>query len=624
MSPKVSIIIPYGYNPLLKGIFFIKKNIKPFLRDKKYEVIIVDNSNFEEDVVENFYQLKKLGCKILPFPFKFSYPAIYNYAAKFSSGEFLVFLDTYSFLKKVYIDKMISNFLKFKDLDVALVNSINLTISEKIETKVFLVLNFIYYFLKPLKFLYYFIKTKRNTNRFYNILLKLIIYNLYILVNFYFSFLKKEKNNFVEIKNLEELASQKISLITIKKHIFEKLNGFDEEYNNFYYKYDLLMKATTLGYKVLKDNSIKVLYIDSFNLGHFKYNKFPKIYDEKIFLNKWVKKNNNNDKILVIKLMSMGDVIMCSSVIKALKEKFPKYKIVVVSLEPWSEVFDGLPFIDELITIKKTMLPNLAPYKIYDLITAKFVKEFEWFKVYQLNCLDHYPEYRRTSLHLCDFYASMAKVYPLKDPRYYINIESRNIYKIEDILKNLGLKDKQFIVAHTNAGWRLKNWEEKKWLELLEKIHKKYGLYVIIVGGKDEAKGISSGYIFNLAGKLSIKETAALIKKSQLFIGLDSGPMHLASAVDIPVVALFGNTHPKTSEPRCSSYICVHSRMSCEVPCGLKFCKKNINCTSYISVEAVFKAVDKLLNNKNIKEIWIEDKPAKVFLKDWEWHIVES
>ncbi|MCX7956885.1 MAG: glycosyltransferase [Endomicrobia bacterium] len=619
--PLVSLIIPCGYISIVSSSSFIKEHIKFLISDNKYEIIIVDNSNFTPNMRRLFSELEKLGCKIIPYPFKFSYPLIYNYAANFAKGEYFAFLDTFSFFKKIHLEKLLSIFRNNKNIGAVLCKCENLTIGKKFETKFFSLINFIYYFVKPFKFFYYFVK--KRTDEKSGIIFKFLVIIYYLVSRILrtifttFKFFVSKSFNFFEGLN--------IGLILIKRDLFKEYGGFDKDYINYCYQNDLLMKVKERGYEVFIDNSVKMKYFDSLNLGHFKYNKFPVTYDKKLFFNKWIsKEKDKSNEILVIKLMTMGDAIMCTPVIKALKEKYSQYRIVVVSLKPWSEIFEKLYFVDKLISLDISKSVNLPNYKIYDLVGKWFVENYKWYKIFQLNCLDHYPEYRRTGLHLSDFYASMANVYPLRDKSYIVVVEDKHKEKIKTYLDSLNIKSKNFITIHTNGGWFLKNWDDKKWVELSNLIYKEYGFYTILVGGKDEGKDIFSKYIFNVAGKFSIKETAALISESVLFVGLDSGPMHLASAMNVPVVALFGNTHPKVGEPRADNYICIHSKAACEIPCGLKFCEKNILCTSQIGVDSVFKAIKKLLSEKNVKEIWIEDKPAKVFFKDWEWHIVES
>lgn len=624
-NKKISIIVPVTYIPIFPYEFFLIHNLKKLADKENFEIIIVDNSNYPQRIRELFNKIKEKGCKIIEYPFKFSYPKVYNYAFQYTSGDYILFLDNFTYLENGYfIEKLISVLEKEKNVAAVFAKLKNKDMFYNFIGNSISVINFLYKILKPFKFLYY--RIKKGTTK--NFLFFHFMFFLYTRLNIFLNVLKiifcSQREDF--LKELDLTDEYNFGCFIVRKEAFLRIGGFDEDYQNYYYQYDFILKLRKLGFKVVLHEDVKVVYLQNFNLGLFKYNSFPKIFDERKFLERYVYTRNNfeNKKILIVKLFTMGDTIMCTPVIKAIKEKYKEYQVNVVSVFPWCEIFENNPYIDKLFMLNLPVNSRLLGYKIYDIVTKKLVEIVNWEKVFQLNCLDHYPEYRRTGLHLSDFYASMAGVYPLKDKNYYIFLLDKHKVKIKKLMESLNLKSKSFVTIHTNGGWKLKNWEDKKWEELSKLLYEKYKLYTVLIGGQNEGKKIKSKYIYNLAGALSIKETAALMSESLIFIGLDSGPMHLACALGLPVVALYGNTHPKVSEPRTTSYICIHSKESCEIPCGLKFCKKNINCTSFISVEVVYKAVEKLLSEKNVQEIWLEDKPAKVFFKDWEWHIVET
>src|SRR3990172_2457651 len=101
--------------------------------------------------------------------------------------------------------------------------------------------------------------------------------------------------------------------------------------------------------------------------------------------------------------------------------------------------------------------------------------------------------------------------------------------------------------------------------------------------------------------------------------------MHIASAANTPIIAMFSVTHAKVGAPNSDNFITIQAPLSCEIPCGLKHCYKEINCTDSISVNTVLKAAEKLLNRKEaIKEDWKGDLPAQILFKDWEWHTINQ
>lgn len=105
---------------------------------------------------------------------------------------------------------------------------------------------------------------------------------------------------------------------------------------------------------------------------------------------------------------------------------------------------------------------------------------------------------------------------------------------------------KDFIVCHVTAKVREKDWGNKNWSSLFTRLSQSYpDLGAILIGGADEAEesaGIAKaweGKTLNLCGRLSPRESAAVMKKALLYLGHDSGPMHLAAAMGVSCVALF-------------------------------------------------------------------------------------
>ena len=102
------------------------------------------------------------------------------------------------------------------------------------------------------------------------------------------------------------------------------------------------------------------------------------------------------------------------------------------------------------------------------------------------------------------------------------------------------------ICIHIGAGVPIKKWPAEHFAELTNLIVKKYGYFVVLIGGKSEEREIGEYLkhikvsIINLVGKLSVIETAAVIKKCNILVSNDSGPMHIGSAVGTRVIALYG------------------------------------------------------------------------------------
>jgi ADP-heptose:LPS heptosyltransferase len=159
----------------------------------------------------------------------------------------------------------------------------------------------------------------------------------------------------------------------------------------------------------------------------------------------------------------------------------------------------------------------------------------------------------------------------------------------------------------TSARRRIKTWEEEKFGDLILQLKERHGLNPVLVGGEDSSeisekiieivteknKGKKMNHIEDLTGKTNLKELCYLLKEASLFVGVDSGIMHLASSFDIPVVGIFGPTDPFYVGPQNRRSRVVRERMECS-PCYLKGCEER-PCMKNLDAQKVLEACEELL-----------------------------
>jgi ADP-heptose:LPS heptosyltransferase len=159
----------------------------------------------------------------------------------------------------------------------------------------------------------------------------------------------------------------------------------------------------------------------------------------------------------------------------------------------------------------------------------------------------------------------------------------------------------------TSARRRIKTWEEEKFGELILQLKGKHRLSPVLIGGEDSqevsekiieivtenGKEGKDNHIQNLVGKTSLKELCYLLKEASLFVGVDSGVMHLASSFNIPVVGIFGPTDPFYVGPQNRRSRVVREKMECS-PCHLKGCEERL-CMKNLDVQRVLEACEELL-----------------------------
>jgi ADP-heptose:LPS heptosyltransferase len=193
---------------------------------------------------------------------------------------------------------------------------------------------------------------------------------------------------------------------------------------------------------------------------------------------------------------------------------------------------------------------------------------------------------------------------PARQPRLFPSPEF-----IKEIQAAYGLTDdlakgRLLIVINCGRTWPVRMWSATKWQELLDKIHAHFDAVVLQFGltmGREDEYEHLQGVRF-LANRLKSDELVALIAGCHLVISIDSGPIHVAGAVGVPVAGLFGAVNPRYRLPPHSPAVAVFSDVPClychhQNPRGhwQTGCPNDIRCMKELEVSTVFDAVKTLL-----------------------------
>jgi ADP-heptose:LPS heptosyltransferase len=152
----------------------------------------------------------------------------------------------------------------------------------------------------------------------------------------------------------------------------------------------------------------------------------------------------------------------------------------------------------------------------------------------------------------------------------------------------------------------MKAWSHEKFADLIILLRKHYHLTPVIIGGRDNQDynekiiaavrsrdTITHSSFLNLT-EASLRSLSLIIQEAQLFVGIDSGFMHIASSLDVPLVGLFGPTDPQYVGPQNKKSIVVREDSLACVPCYLKPCDHR-ECMRKLPVSKVFAACEQLL-----------------------------
>jgi len=163
-------------------------------------------------------------------------------------------------------------------------------------------------------------------------------------------------------------------------------------------------------------------------------------------------------------------------------------------------------------------------------------------------------------------------------------------------------RDRLIIGFHPRSSYGpAKCWPGQSFSRLAELLAKKHGATVLLFGSEKErglleqiAADAGDGVV-NLAGRTDLKESAGLLSLCRVFVANDSGPLHLAAALEVPVIGLYGSTDPEATGPRGKRVSVIYKNVECS-PCLLRECPTDFKCMESITPEEVMAEIIFLLN----------------------------
>jgi len=176
--------------------------------------------------------------------------------------------------------------------------------------------------------------------------------------------------------------------------------------------------------------------------------------------------------------------------------------------------------------------------------------------------------------------------------------------RVDALLAQAGLSAKSFVHFHPGSRWQFKCWPADRAAALLDELERR-GQRVVLTAAPDPAErelvadmlSRTRAKPLDLSGQLTLKELAALAGRARLFVGVDSAPMHIAAAMQTPVVALFGPSGELEWGPWQVAHRVVASSVHPCRPCGNDGCGggKVSECLTHLPLASVLTAVDALL-----------------------------
>lgn len=347
-------------------------------------------------------------------------------------------------------------------------------------------------------------------------------------------------------------------------------------------------------------------------------------------------------RVLVTKLRHHGDVLLASPVFTVLKNHAPHLEIDALVYWDTAEMLTLHPAISQVHTVDRNWkkLPPLTQLKAelallgelqqrdYDLIvhltdhnrgawlkrltSAPYGVACETRKGrFWKNSFTHfYPLPRGNARHTVETHLDALRrlgIYPTETEKRLALVPGAEAeVSVDVLLASYGLKPGEFIHLHPASRWSFKCWPEARVAELVQRLWTLGHPVVLTAAPSDDELAmvrrivdLAGQPVIDLSGRLSLKQLAALTARAKLFIGVDSAPMHIASAMQTPVVALFGPSGDREWGPWMVPHRTIVSDHACR-PCGNDGCGggKVSECLTTIPVETVLNAALDLLNDR--------------------------
>lgn len=199
--------------------------------------------------------------------------------------------------------------------------------------------------------------------------------------------------------------------------------------------------------------------------------------------------------------------------------------------------------------------------------------------------------------HLCEQYAQLLPRGCTPGPKPTLIASPVELGCAWTLLEDAGVSEASVpvLLAPGATYGETKRWSEQNYVRLVKLLTERAGLQVVLLGSQAEKElcgritAESNGSVADLSGRTSLRELAALASLAGLFVGNDSGAVHVAAATGCPVVVIFGSSDPSWTTPRGGEVRVLYKKVSCS-PCFRKECPYDLQCLRQIEVEEVFQA----------------------------------
>ncbi|MFH1395572.1 MAG: lipopolysaccharide heptosyltransferase II [Candidatus Omnitrophota bacterium] len=319
--------------------------------------------------------------------------------------------------------------------------------------------------------------------------------------------------------------------------------------------------------------------------------------------------------ILFITLNNLGDIVLTTPVFMELCREFPEAVIDVVTGVSGKEIFVSHPAVRNVAVHKKRKSLSARISQIFEFRRKKYdliIDLKNSLVPYLIGAKYHTTLYalimeftrRKGAFHKKDQHLMKLKDLGIKlseSPDFFIPVKAEDVKHVDDLFKDT--EDSKKVIVSPGSKSHIKRWPTVRYAELSDKLVAELGCKIFFIGNKEDDEVINNvtrvmkqNYV-NLCGRTSVPVLFELMRHSDIVITGDSAPLHIASAVKVPIVAIFGPTDDNQYGPLSGKSETVKPNVRCR-PCNLANCSLGYDkgCIEQIRTSEVFHKVKRLLN----------------------------
>jgi len=344
-------------------------------------------------------------------------------------------------------------------------------------------------------------------------------------------------------------------------------------------------------------------------------------------------------KIILRATNWVGDAVLNLPAIHQLRKIFPDAEITIAT-RPWvADIFKYNPDINKIISIdeKKNILDYLKSilklrrenFDLAVLFPNSFNSAFFAFAIGAKKRIGYNTDKRGVLLtdkirltpdilkiHQIEYYMNIIKYLGDVDTERIFNIKITEEEKshIQNRLKSFNINPETFLIGINPGAYygSAKRWYPDRFAQVIDNLYNKYDARFILIGSEKD-KPITSEImnyvkipqpmkekvVLDWAGKTTLRELIALLSSLRVLITNDSGAMHIAAVLNIPLIAIFGSTDWITTAPYSKNHIIVRKDIHC-APCLLRECPEDHKCMKNIHPEDVIDAFEELIKEHGV------------------------